>query len=110
MKIGLRTHKGASCRVAICLGLPEHMREGTREIVSVRSTNPRKGHARALMHAICTEADEAGMVLIVQPGAFDEGMSTEQLERWYAGMGFVPLPKDDESAPTVMARPLDRPH
>lgn len=105
MNIGPRYHKQASLRLAIAEGLPEHMHEGTREIINLRCTNPKKGYATALMHEVCLEADKAGIVLIVQPGQFDDGMTTEQLERWYAKFGFIPLPKD-EGNPTVMARQI----
>lgn len=104
MTPGPRHHKQASLRIAVCEALPAHMQPRTREIVSLRCTNPRKGYATALMLSVCREADRAGMVLLVQPGAFDEGMTTEQLARWYGRLGFQELPKD-EGQPTMMARP-----
>lgn len=103
MEPGIRTHKTATLRISICEALPDHMREGTREIVNLRSDSQRKGYASALMHQVCGEADRTGVILIVQPGQFDAGMTTEQLEKWYAKFGFVALPKD-EGNPTVMAR------
>ena len=103
MNTGPRYHKQASLRLTIAEALPNHMHEGTREIINLRCSNPRKGYATALMHEVCAEADQTGIVLIVQPGQFDEGMTTEQLEKWYAKFGFVALPKD-EGNPTVMAR------
>lgn len=77
------------------------MRANAREILSLQCSNPRKGYGRRLMVEVCREADEAGMVLIVQPGQFAEGMTTEQLTRWYEGFGFMALPSEGA---TVMAR------
>ena len=113
MQPGPRHYRSAMLRIALCEALPEDMRDGTREILSLQCSNPRKGYGRRLMVEVCREADEAGMVLIVQPGQFDEGMTTEQLTRWYESFGFMALPKEDD-APTVMARsrygkPLDIP-
>lgn len=94
MNPGPRKHKGASLRVAIAQGLPVEMWEKTREIIDVRSTNQRKGHATSLMWQICYEADKAGLVLIVQPRVFDDGMTQEQLEKWYGKFGFSPIQQE----------------
>lgn len=103
MQPGPRHYRSAMLRIAICEALPDHMRDGTREILSLSCANPRKGYATHLMAEVCREADEAGIVLIVQPGQFEEGMTTEQLEKWYTRFGFMALPKE-EGMPTVMAR------
>lgn len=88
MKIGSRLHKQASCRIAISEALPEDMQAGTREVVSLASDNPRKGHATALMHQVCAEADVDRIVLILMPKPFGDGMTEEQLEKWYGRFGF----------------------
>jgi GNAT superfamily N-acetyltransferase len=100
MTPGLRDHKGATLRVAIPTGIPEEMRHGVREIVSVHADNPRKGHATALMHAVCAEADACGFVLMLEARSFDDGMSEEQLICWYGRFGFVRI----QSEPVLMAR------
>lgn len=100
MTPGRRTHKAASCRVAVAMGLPEDMREQTREIVGVQSTNPRKGHATALMHTVCAEADREWMTLLIHVEPFSDGMTEEQLLRWYGRFGFVKIQDD----PILMAR------
>ena len=107
MTPGIRAHKQATLRLAIPEALPEEMREGVREIINLRCYEPHKGYATTLMYTICAEADRAGIVLMVQPGQFDEGMTTEQLEKWYRKFGFIDLPKD-EGNPTVMARQVQR--
>ncbi|MFA7279597.1 MAG: GNAT family N-acetyltransferase [Sterolibacterium sp.] len=101
MTPGLREHKQASLRLAVPTGLPEDMRSGIREVLDVASTNPRKGHATALMHEVCAEADKHGCVLLLTPRAFSEGMSTEQLSKWYARFGFEVVQTEPE---TLMAR------
>lgn len=104
MTPGLRDYKQATLRVAIPECLPEEMREKTREIVSVHSANPRKGHATLLMHQVCAEADRSGMVLILMPAKFDEGMGDEKLQRWYAKFGFALI----QETPPLMARQVQR--
>ena len=103
MTPGPRYHASASLRIAICEALPEPMHAGTREIINLRCANPRKGHATALMAEVCLEADKASIVLITQPGQFDDGMTTEQLTKWYGRMGFVALPHEPDM-PQLMAR------
>lgn len=110
MILGARSFKQASCRVAIADGLPEEMREGTREIVAVASENPRKGHATALMYSVCAEADVSGIVLILMPRPFGDGeMSAGQLEKWYGRFGFVTVQTDPAvlmaRQPVIHARP-----
>lgn len=101
MNLGRRAFKGASCRIAIP-DLPEDMRTGIREVVDLQSSNPRKGHATSLMRSICTEADVGGFVLLLRPLVFAEGLSQEQLEKWYAKLGFYEV----QAEPKLMARPV----
>ena len=89
MEIGLRIHKSASLRVAVPESLPEHMQPHMRELVSVASDERGRGHASALMHRICQEADDACVTLLVQVKAFAEGMTDEQLQRFYSKFGFI---------------------
>jgi hypothetical protein len=100
MTPGLREYKQATLRVAVPLGVPEHMRHGMRELVSIRTKNPRKGHATHLMHDVCAEADRLGFVLLLQVKPFDEGMTEEQLEKWYERFGFLEIQQE----PVLMAR------
>lgn len=90
MTPGLREHKSSSLRVAVAECLPFDMQPMTREIVSLASGNPRKGHATTLMWAVCHEADLACMTLILQPKPFgEEGLDDEKLMRFYEKFGFV---------------------
>lgn len=88
MNEGLREHKSASLRVAVPEALPEHMRPHMRELVGVSSGNPRKGHATALMYQVCQEADDGLKTLILTVAPFGEGMTEEQLTKWYERFGF----------------------
>lgn len=106
MTPGLRIHRSASCRIAIAEGLPQEMRDQTREVLDVRSENPGKGHARALMHEIIAEADRAWITLIVQVRPFHDGMTQEQLEAFYTRNGFDNI----QTEPVVlMVRSPERP-
>lgn len=102
MAPGPRDYKQSSLRVAIAECLPEEMHSATREIVSLESTNPRKGHATSLMWMVCHEADTARIALIVQPKSFgDGGMDDSQLEKFYMKFGFE---KIQELPVVLMAR------
>lgn len=95
MTPGLREHKQASLRVAVAECLPEDMRDQTREIVALSSTNPRNGYATTLLWSVCHEADLAGITLILRPEPFGEtGIDAQKLERFYGRFGFVAFQKE----------------
>ncbi len=102
---GLREHRSATLRIAIAEALPEDMRPMTREIVEVHSSNPRKGHATALMHQVCAEADKWWMTLFIKVEKFDEGMGDDDLKRWYGRFGFVVI----QIEPCLMVRSPQKP-
>lgn len=98
---GERTHKQASLRVVESDAMPEDMRGQIREIVSLTSANPRKGHATTLMWTVCHEADQDRTVLILQPKRFADGeLDDEKLVRWYSKFGFRTIQQE----PVLMAR------
>ena len=100
MTPGPRKFKSASCRVAVPEGLPDDMQDGIREIVEVKSDNPRKGHGTRLMHDLCTEADVDGCVLMLQVNQFDDGPDNSKLQHFYSRFGFLVV----QDAPLLMAR------
>lgn len=101
MSPGLRNHRSASLRVAMATGLPEDMRELTRELIDVRSSNPRKGHANGLMAEVCHEADAWWITLLIQVRAFgDAPMDDAKLERFYKKFGFRRI----QDSPLLLAR------
>jgi len=106
MTPGPRIHHSASLRVAIPESLPEEMRDDIREILAVATTNPRKGHATALMHQVMAEADFAWVTLMIHVKPFANGMTLEQLAKWYARFEFVEI----QSEPVLlMARSPQKP-
>jgi len=106
MDVGQREYKGASLRIALAEGLPEAMRPMTREIVGVQSMSPHNGHATALMHQTCAEADKWWMTLLLHVKPFSDGMTQEQLEKFYGRFGFVRIQDatDDGTPCVLMAR------
>lgn len=95
MTPGLREHKHASLRIAVAECLPEDMRGQTREIVSLSSTDQKKGHATTLMWAVCHEADHERITLILQPKPFENGpLDDARLQRFYEKFGFVIIQKE----------------
>lgn len=97
----------ASCRVRRTQAVPAHMREHVRELAALQvpAAEQGKGYATTLVHKVCRDADEAGVVLLVWPQPFgDVAMSREQLQAWYArAFGFQVL----QPEPLLMARPVD---
>ena len=101
MTPGFRHYRQASLRVVIPQGLPVEMQDPVREIISVHSDAPRKGHATALLHQICAEADRHWLTLMIHVEPFDDGaMTGEQLRKWYSRFGFVEI----QTEPCLMAR------
>lgn len=100
MTPGLRTHKQATLRVAVPSGLPPEYWEPVREIIGVYSGARRNGHATALMHQVCAEADRATITLMITVKPFADEMNGDQLKRWYGRFGFIEI----QAEPCLMAR------
>lgn len=100
MNIGTRQYRQASCRIAIPTGLPDEMKDTVREVLGVMSGSKRNGEATALMHQITAEADFAWMTLLIHVKPFDDGMTAEQLEKFYGKFGFAVI----QHEPILMAR------
>lgn len=105
MRSGPRRLGPATLYIRQCDALPESMRDGTRELVSleVAPVMRGKGHATELMHKVCREADLNGTVLLIWPDPYGEhdGPDRERLIRWYArDFGFVVT----QNNPVLMAR------
>ena len=65
MPVGPRTKNSASARIAVPRSLPPHLRSQVRELVAVKSDNPGRGEADALLDSICCEADETKTALML---------------------------------------------
>lgn len=105
MNAGRRKYKSASCRIAIPEALPDEMKDTVREVVSVSSEAKRTGQATALMHQITAEADFAWITLLIHVEPFGDGMTDEQLERFYSKFGFARI----QDEPLLMARSPEKP-
>lgn len=105
MTAGPRAYRQASCRIAIPPGLPEEFHEQVREVLGLVSESKRSGDATALMHQITAEADFAWMILLLHVQPFDDGMTAEQLERFYSKFGFVVI----QHEPLLMSRLPQKP-
>lgn len=105
METGTRTAGHATCRVRQTNSVPASMRAGIREVCSVEvpAEHQGQGHATALMHKVCSEADAAGMVLVLwpQPWGDNIAMSRDELISWYSTtFGFQVI----QPEPVLMAR------
>lgn len=111
MNLGQRTYKQASCRIAMPKALPEEMQHTVREVLGVMSSSKRNGEATALLHQVTTEADFAWITLLIHVEPFDDGLTADQLEKFYQKFGFVVIQQE----PLLMARSpvkpkIARPH
>jgi hypothetical protein len=97
MKTGLRRHASASARVRYCqlAGVGN-----LKEITNVRAHDQGKGHASALLKALCADADKDKTVMIVKVQPFAEGLDRDALADWYVRHGFSVL----QPEPLVMVR------
>lgn len=104
MNPGQRTLGDATLTIGVCRALPNEMRAQTRELSAlfVPIESRKAGHATELMHDVCSEADEAGITLVLFVNPFDEpDLSRAQIADWYTRrFGFVPIQAD----PMLMAR------
>lgn len=104
MNPGPRTLGNATLTIGECRALPKDMRAATRELsgLFVPIESRHSGHATALMHDVCSEADETGITLVLFVQPFDDpDLSRAQLADWYARrFGFVPI----QAEPLLMAR------
>ena len=96
MPVGPRTKNSASARIAVPRSLPPHLRSQVRELVAVKSDNPGRGEADALLDSICCEADETKTALMLMV----DGGDRERLANWYQRHGFTPI----QAEPLLMAR------
>lgn len=93
----------ATCLVKRSVQVPQEMREGLREITKLFTpiAERGKGHANALLTAVCEEADAKSLVLLVHVEPFGEpDLGASQLEQWYAKFGFQVI----QDEPKLMAR------
>lgn len=101
---GFRRSGASRCQIRAAEILPMHMRSGARMVTDVFTEPDQtgKGYASTLMHRICQEADEARILLVLEPKPFDHAkMSQEELEVWYAvRFGFQMI----QLAPMLFAR------
>lgn len=92
---GRRRHLTATCNLIVSNALPLGMRRNVRELndLHVPEEDRRKGYASQLLHDICREADEHGLLLILVA-------DDVQLAGWYSRWGFQPI----NAQPILMAR------
>jgi N-acetylglutamate synthase-like GNAT family acetyltransferase len=92
METGVRHYKNASCKITICMGVPNQLRAKCRELVSldVPENLRRTGMATELVRQVTEEADKHNMLLVLFPEPFGEGpkMSQDQLVDFYSTFGF----------------------
>jgi N-acetylglutamate synthase-like GNAT family acetyltransferase len=109
MPVGPRGYHSARLTIAVPMGLPDHMRGGVRELMSleVPAEDRRQGLATTLMERTAVEADGAQVVLFIHVQPFEGSVTVDELEAFYAKFGFVVI----QERPRLMARqPKGRNH
>lgn len=104
MQPGIRKFGAATCKVGRTVQLPVHMRDRVLEVSALFCPVEQRGQGFAceLMHQVCQEADQVGMLLLIHVQPFGEpDMGRTQLATWYAThFGFGPI----QPEPLLMAR------
>ena len=89
MNDGTRRFGGATLQVRRSELVAKHLRAGLREVTDIH-TQPdsrRQGHADRLLSSVCSEADGAGVTLLL--AVVQEGdVSIDDLCGWYTRHGF----------------------
>lgn len=98
----------ASCVIGYSGVVPPEHRDGLREITQiwVQPGQQRQGHGTNLMLALCEQADDERIVLLVHAEPYRTEMSRDDLRAWYERFGFKELP----DSPYILARPWTKPH
>jgi len=98
----------ASCVIGYSAVVPPEQRDGLREITQmwVQPGQQKQGHGTDLMNAICEQADEHRIVLLVHCEPYRTQMTREHLREWYERFGFRELP----DSPYILVRPCPIPH
>jgi GNAT superfamily N-acetyltransferase len=103
MKPGVRQHGPATLKLSFNTTVPAHLRGGLLEVSHVFTPEQHRnqGYASMLIQKVCSEADEAGKVLLLMPKGYDT-MPLDQaaLIDWYSRYGFEPI----QASPVVLAR------
>lgn len=109
MAPGERHYRTATLMIGHSKALPEHMREGVRELTSLETAveDRRMGYATTLMHSVTAEADIAGIVLMIVVQPYGEHGITDmgRLQKFYERFGFARI----QDEPVLMARRPSRP-
>lgn len=88
--------------------VPIEDRHRVLEITELLTPPQERGnnHANSLMNEVCDQADQQGILLMLIPESFGkDGLSTEQLERWYIkNFGFLHLQKEPKTILVRMPR------
>jgi hypothetical protein len=75
-------------------------------LYDLKSTIKRAGHARGLMEMVMKEAALNKRALVVEPRAYGEGMTDNEIQRWYERLGFEQFQKKWGGRPCLMLKSL----
>ena len=100
--IGNRTYGDSTLRLTMSKAIPKDMQPGIREITSLYTSESSRGKGKAsiLLRKVCKEADNAGIVLLITPKPFDNGLDQAELEQFYSRHGFTKI----QDTAVMMAR------
>ena len=100
--IGSRTYGDSTLRLTMSKAVPKEIQPGIREITSLYTSESSRGKGKAseLLRKVCKEADNVGIVLLIVPKPFDDGLDQDALEQFYSRHGFTKI----QDEPIMMAR------
>jgi hypothetical protein len=98
-----RKYETATCHIDEAWdGVPSDIRDRVTFVKDVKSTIKRAGHASGLMDMVMSEAKRKGRMLVLEPRAFDDGMTDDELVRWYERLGFTVFQPKSDTHPCLM--------
>ncbi len=100
-----RKFETATCRINDdWQELPPDMRGSVTFVSDVKSTIKRARHATGLMEMVIAEAKRKNRGVVLEPRSFADGMTDNELQRWYARLGFIVFQTKSETLPCLMMK------
>lgn len=87
--------------------VPWEVRKETWFISNVHSTIKRARHATGLMEMVISEANRKQKMLVLEPRAYKDGMTDNELKQWYERLGFEQFQKKWGARPCLMLKKPD---
>ena len=100
-----RKHETATCYINDnWQEVPLEIRKDVWFLSSVQSTIKRARHATGLMEMVISEAKRKQKMLVLEPRAYQDGMTDAEIKSWYERLGFEQFQKKWGGRPCLMLK------